>query len=1043
MSRTIATILNLKDLFSPTLLETVKSTKEFQRQIQHTQNEISKLKSGVSESFGNIKTKVAETVAGLGIAEFAKKSVELASDLVEVQNVVDQTFGSGAAQINNWSKIALNAFGLNQLQAKQFTGYLGAMMKSSGITGSSLTKMSENLVGLAGDMASFDNLDPELAFEKIRSGISGETEPLKEIGINMDVANLKAFALKEGIKKSYESMSQAEQVTLRYNYLMSVTADKHGDFAKTQQTFANQMRIAKGSIEQAGASIATGFLPYLNKLLLMFNSGGLKEIGSVFRDIGNTITSIANSAKTPVQSLVNSLGNLAQTSGLKTLFSGVDSKPLETLKYTINSVIYGVRDLVNFVSNHMIATKTLLSGLAGAFVATKFIQEAIKMQNAISGISEGIQKLKDLSKVGKLFTTIFSVPGGALGFIAIIAAVAAGAYLIINHWTQVKQFVDNFFNSVQGKFLTATVGILGITKATKALGITFTDLKITGLYAADAVKKIGLGIGTGFSKAGLLAKTLGSSLLGIGKSALSAARDIALMTAGIVKQGALWAANALKAGIYKTATLAVAAAERVTSIAQAALNFVMNLNPIVLIITAIAGLVVALVTLYNKNVWFRNQVNIVFAWFGTLPSKFKGWAHDMIQGFVQGIQDKIASVKQGAQNIANTIKKILHFSKPDEGPLTEYGNWMPDFITGMNQGVINTTPVITKGITDMATNMTVPINNFVTSSNTLGVNAIQELSAGISSQTSNAVATAQDLATKILQGVKDIFGIHSPSRKMGDVGINFMQGFINKLKSSNIADVIKTVFGDIASLANGTLGGAISNIVSNFINMGDLKGLGSTLQGIMQYGVGFLSGGGNIGQWIQLAMALTGVSSDWMGPLQEIIQHESGGDPNSINLWDYNAQHGDPSRGLMQLTGENMSDWHLPGMDNIYDPISNIAAGIRLIQHDYGSVYNVPGVKALAGGGSYVGYASGTNSANKGVAELAENGAELVTSRQFRNLKGGEHVYTAQETKGLLGGKSINMTNNFYFKGNVGNDEFFDQAGSHIVTKIRMALNNM
>ena len=174
ISRTIATILNLKDLFSPTLRETVNNTKEFQRQIQHTQNEITKLKDNVSNNFGNIKAKVAGVVTGLGVAEFAKQSVELASNLVEVQNVVDQTFGSGATQINNWSKTALNAFGLNQLQAKQFTGYLGAMMKSSGITGDALTKMSENLVGLAGDMASFDNLDPEVAFEKIRSGISGK-----------------------------------------------------------------------------------------------------------------------------------------------------------------------------------------------------------------------------------------------------------------------------------------------------------------------------------------------------------------------------------------------------------------------------------------------------------------------------------------------------------------------------------------------------------------------------------------------------------------------------------------------------------------------------------------------------------------------------------------------------------------------------------------------------------------------------------------------------------------------------------------------------
>ena len=112
------------------------------------------------------------------------------------------------------------------MQAKKYTSTLGAMMKSSGLTGKAVTSMSTDLAGLAADMASFYNLDFETAFEKIRSGISGETEPLKQLGINMSVANLEAYALSQGITKSYESMTQAEQVTLRYNYLMQATRDR-------------------------------------------------------------------------------------------------------------------------------------------------------------------------------------------------------------------------------------------------------------------------------------------------------------------------------------------------------------------------------------------------------------------------------------------------------------------------------------------------------------------------------------------------------------------------------------------------------------------------------------------------------------------------------------------------------------------------------------------------------------------------------------------------------------------------------------------------
>jgi len=203
MSKNIATILNLKDNWSATMRKIQQTTsgfrkivndatsstkifadkgagslKNFERQITHTSNAINKFGNNAKNIFSNTAGKVALFTGGLGFGSAAKQSIELASSLQEVQNVVDVTFGSGAKQINAWSQVALQKFGLSALQAKQFTGYLGAMMKSSGIAGNSLIKMSENLSGLAGDIASFDNLPIEDAFEKIRSGISGETKQL-------------------------------------------------------------------------------------------------------------------------------------------------------------------------------------------------------------------------------------------------------------------------------------------------------------------------------------------------------------------------------------------------------------------------------------------------------------------------------------------------------------------------------------------------------------------------------------------------------------------------------------------------------------------------------------------------------------------------------------------------------------------------------------------------------------------------------------------------------------------------------------------------
>ena len=224
-----------------------------------------------SDSF----SKLAKAIGLVAIARKAldtiKTGIDYASDLAEVQNVVDVTFGSSSSAIDSWSKECLSAYGMNEVSAKRYAGTIGAMMKSSGLAGDAIVGMSQDMVGLAGDMASFYNLDLETAFEKIRSGISGETEPLKQLGINMSVANLEAYALSQGIEKSYNEMTQAEQVMLRYNYLMSTTADAQGDFARTQDSWANQTRLLSESWLEFTGILAEQLLPVLTSIVSWLN----------------------------------------------------------------------------------------------------------------------------------------------------------------------------------------------------------------------------------------------------------------------------------------------------------------------------------------------------------------------------------------------------------------------------------------------------------------------------------------------------------------------------------------------------------------------------------------------------------------------------------------------------------------------------------------------------------------------------------------------------------------------------------------------------
>lgn len=226
-----------------------------------------RMENSMGSAFKKISIAAAASAVGKVLLDWGKSAVAAASDLQEVQNVVDVTFGTSAGQIDAWAKKSQTQFGLTETQAKKFTSTLGAMMKSAGMAGPEIVSMSTDLAGLAADMASFYNLDFETAFQKIRSGISGETEPLKQLGINMSVANLEAYALTQGITKAFDKMSQGEQTLLRYQYLMQATADAQGDFARTSDGFANSKRRLETALETINTALGTTLLDYITPVV--------------------------------------------------------------------------------------------------------------------------------------------------------------------------------------------------------------------------------------------------------------------------------------------------------------------------------------------------------------------------------------------------------------------------------------------------------------------------------------------------------------------------------------------------------------------------------------------------------------------------------------------------------------------------------------------------------------------------------------------------------------------------------------------------------
>lgn len=199
-------------------------------------------------------------------------SVMMASDFNESLNKVDVAFASSSQVVKDFAKTSLTSFGIAEGTALDMAALFGDMATSMGLGVGEASKLSTSLVGLAGDLSSFKNINIKEATTALNGIFTGETESLKRLGVVMTETNLKTFALSQGMTKQYETMSQAEKVMLRYNYIMANTKNAQGDFARTNEGAANQMRMFGEGVKQLSAQFGQVMLPAVTSIVSGLNS---------------------------------------------------------------------------------------------------------------------------------------------------------------------------------------------------------------------------------------------------------------------------------------------------------------------------------------------------------------------------------------------------------------------------------------------------------------------------------------------------------------------------------------------------------------------------------------------------------------------------------------------------------------------------------------------------------------------------------------------------------------------------------------------------
>ncbi len=267
---------------------------KIKQEIEKTRKDLKGFKNQIEgfKTFVGAGLKLAGISLGTAaLVKFGQQAIKVASDIEEIQNVTDTVFKEMTKDINEFSKGLIQSHGLGELSAKKYASYMGAMLKSSGVHGDAVRSMSKDLTLLTADMASFYNLDTEEMFQKIMSGMSGQTMPLKKLGINLNIANLEAFALSQGIQKTWKEMTQAEQVMLRYNYLMNVTGDAQGDFARNSWNWAHSIKILSEEWKEFMGLLGTA----LKEILLptvQFLIDVVRGLNKIARAIGAIYTMI-------------------------------------------------------------------------------------------------------------------------------------------------------------------------------------------------------------------------------------------------------------------------------------------------------------------------------------------------------------------------------------------------------------------------------------------------------------------------------------------------------------------------------------------------------------------------------------------------------------------------------------------------------------------------------------------------------------------------------------------------------------------------------
>ena len=366
-------------------------------------DQISGQLGGLKSVLGKIGGMIAAAFAVREVARFGAACIELGSNVAEVQNVVDVSFGSMAYKMEEFADTAITSFGMSKLAAKQAGSTYMAMARGMGVAEDAASDMAIALTGLSGDVASFFNISQEDAAYKLRSIFTGETEALKDLGVVMTQANLQQYAMAHGMNSNIQAMSQAEQVALRYSFVVDSLKLAAGDFARTQDSWANQTRILSMQWQEFMSIIGQALTTVLLPLVKLLNTI-VAALINMANTLNSVITAIFGGSNTQLQGAgAMADANAAIASSAADAAAGEDAlaDAAAAAGKAAKGATLGIDEL-NVVQQNTGTGSGSGGASAGAGTAGGALQTTVTGEAA--GLSDGLQKIVD--KIQQLWQPI-------------------------------------------------------------------------------------------------------------------------------------------------------------------------------------------------------------------------------------------------------------------------------------------------------------------------------------------------------------------------------------------------------------------------------------------------------------------------------------------------------------------------------------------------------------------------------------------------------------------------------------------------------------